>query len=358
MAPRKPRQSPFGQTRGPPRDNIDLGAALPCDNSKGGIESVTPAHESPGVIEIERDNDFRVDIIVVTHNSPRLGDTFSRLSEHQGFSLIVVDNASDSPPVVPSTVQLVTSAQNRGFGWACNVGASAGHGPYILFLNPDCDVSADTILEMSRIVDEYPAGAIISPRTLSPHSRVLPGGSTPSAIAFLAQYSRLAATILPSSGFNRYDQNTPSALMEVDWVGGGCMLLPRHLFETLGGFDDRFFMYGEDVDLCLRASDLGAKILLAGHLTGDHPFGEGSIASVDLRMAWLRNLRSIVLQRRGRGALHRMDIVLVARGLLISGLRLAGVKPSLGRPNFKMLMRHVYWHESSRQTLRNRNAKR
>jgi len=128
----------------------------------------------------------------------------------------------------------------------------------------------------------------------------------------------------------------------VDWIGGGCLLIPRDLFRRLGGFDDDFFLYGEDVDLCLRAKDIGARVVLAGEVVATHPVGTGSTAAVGVRMAWLRNLRRIVGRRRGRLALCRFDAALFVGGAQSSLLRITGRAPTLGRPDLRMLRRHVW----------------
>lgn len=283
-----------------------------------------------------------VDVFTVTFNSPPIEDAFEDLATLPGVQVTVVDNASSEPPVVPRSVRLIRRSTNDGFGAACNVALEEGAAPYILFLNPDCTLEPAGIHAMVQVARQHDggSGAVVGARAQgAPGQRVLPAGAEPSAKAFLSQYLGVARR--RPIGFNRYDSTVPDGPVPVDWVGGGCLLISRDLFARLGGFDDRFFLYGEDVDLCLRARDLGAPVVLAGDVTAHHPVGTGSTASPDLRMAWMRNLRRIVETRRGRAARRRLDAALVAGAAVSSGLRLLGRQPSLGRPDLPMLYRHV-----------------
>ena len=158
------------------------------------------------------------------------------------------------------------------------------------------------------------------------------------------QYSGLARAFGLKSSFNLYRRSINLMHVDVDWVGGGCLLIDRRLFRRLNGFDHRFFLYGEDVDLCLRARDAGARIVLASDLEAPHMQGTGSRTNDAVRMAWMRNLRVIVAERRGRWGRRRLDAVLVFGALVVSMLGLTGRHSTLGRPNLRALVRDVLWY--------------
>lgn len=282
--------------------------------------------------------DVDVDVVTVTYNSPPLDAAFQVIASAPDMRLLVIDNHSQHPPRVPAAASLVVNDENLGYAEACNSVLNAGSAPYLLFLNPDCVVSLETIRTMVRSAETFaPTPVIMSPKALgAPGQRVIPAGREPSATSFLSQY--LGVARLAGGGFNLYTgPGLTSGLIDVDWVGGGCLLISRRLFTSLRGFTDRYFMYGEDVDLCLRAKDSGARVLLAADLSAEHPIGTGSIADSALRMAWLRNLRDIVRRRRGSRALARFDLALRFGALVVSVLRVVGRRPTLGRPDLRML---------------------
>lgn len=284
-----------------------------------------------------------VDIVTVTFNSPPLGESFRALARCPEFRLKVVDNASDRPPEVPDGADLVRLENNGGFGAGCNRGWPMGDAPFVLFLNPDCNIEPEALLEMVSTARRHDRGrgVIVGPRSRGAlGQRVLPAGREPTAWAFMAQYLGLARC--RPWGFNVYDRTVPRRPVAVDWVGGGCLLISRGLLTELGGFDTTYFMYGEDVDLCLRARDGNAEVVLAGHVYAEHPIGHGSEANTRLRMAWIRNLRYLTGARRGTWARRRLDAALIVGAAVISALRLVGVRPSLGRPDVKMLFCYIF----------------
>lgn len=184
---------------------------------------------------------------------------------HWRCEVIVVDNAStdDSLRDIDQyglPVQLITNTVNRGFSVACNQGAKEAHGEYLLFLNPDTLLHANSLISPLafmmhpdnftigicgiRLVDE--SGNTSTCAARFPSLRVLTGA--------ILGLSRLFPRTFPPHLMTREEMDLSQA---VDQVIGAFFLIRRHVFDRCGGFDERFFVYYEEVDLSLRAKHLG-----------------------------------------------------------------------------------------------------
>ena len=183
--------------------------------------------------------------------------------------IIVVDNASTDGAVellgrdFPD-VTVIPLERNIGFGRANNIGIGIASGEYILLLNPDTVVEEDTLRSMIRFMDDHPAAGVASSRILKPDGRLeaaaIRGFPSPwSAFTRIVGLSRL----FPGSRmFGRYNQTwrNPEETQQVEAISGCFMFYRGDVLRELGGFDDDFFMYGEDLDLCRRTGLAGWKI--------------------------------------------------------------------------------------------------
>lgn len=180
----------------------------------------------------------------------------------EDWEIIVMDNASqdDSVGILRSqfpNVLLLASTENIGYARGNNLAAAQAQGRYLLLLNPDTIVSQETLAALLAFMEEHPHIGACSPRLL------LPDG-TPQPYAFGADPR---PGYLLRRGWNRlvhhrslhdWAIDTPQS---VDWVSGACMMLRRKAWEQMGGFDEDFFMYFEDNDLCLRLRQAGWQIV-------------------------------------------------------------------------------------------------
>ena len=181
--------------------------------------------------------------------------------------IVVVDNESaDGSPdrltaAEPGAVVLAMGA-NLGFGTAANRGVAATRSPFVLVMNPDTVVEPGTVKVLAEALRRDPSVAIVAP---SVHN--LDGSVYPSARTFPDMVDALGHAFIgfvrPGNRFTRrykmldWDHATAR---DVDWVSGTCMLVRRDAFDALGGFDERYFMYVEDVDLCWRAWRAGWRV--------------------------------------------------------------------------------------------------
>jgi N-acetylglucosaminyl-diphospho-decaprenol L-rhamnosyltransferase len=206
-----------------------------------------------------------VDVVVVSYNSrAHLRACVEPLAGVGGIRVIVADNASPDDSLDAIADLPVTTLQlerNGGFSYGCNHGWRAGDAPYVLFLNPDARIDAESIQALASVLEAEPAVAMVGPRTLGAGGELLltrrrfPGPGTTFARALLVH--RLlprAGELIPDSG-GLYDR--PG---RCEWIAGSCMLVRRSVLERLDGFDEGFFLYCEDKDLARRIGDAGYEV--------------------------------------------------------------------------------------------------
>ncbi len=200
----------------------------------------------------------RVSIVIPVFN--QVGHTFRCLSSllaHSRIALeiIVVNNASSdgTGPMLEamSGIRVIDNKENLGFVHACNKGASEARGDYLLFLNNDTEVT-DGWLEALLTPFEDDTVGIVGARLVYPDGRLQEAGN------IIWQ---------DGSGWNVGRGDDPELpeynyLRDVDYCSGACMMIPRHLWQTIGGFDTRFApAYYEDTDLCFSVRDKGYRVV-------------------------------------------------------------------------------------------------
>lgn len=170
---------------------------------------------------------------------------------------VVVDNASTDGTVAMlaerfADVEVLVNARNEGFARACNQGAAASRAPFLLLLNSDTVLREGAPQRLLALARLRPRAAVVGPRLLNADGSFQSG---------LAPFPDLGREVLIVSGLGRalFGPTYPSQAPAVergpaagDWVGGACMLLRREAFDELGGLDEGYFMYAEELDLCRR----------------------------------------------------------------------------------------------------------
>lgn len=199
--------------------------------------------------------------------------------------VIVVDNASSDGSAEMVSAEfpwaaLIRSPRNGGFANGNNLGLARSRGAAILLLNPDTLMPAGGIAGLLDALAAHPEAGIVGPRLLRPdgsmHLACRRSFPTPS-IAFY-RLSGLSQLFPRSPRFGRYNLTyvDPSVALEVDSVCGACMLLRRAVFDRLGPLDERFFMYGEDLDWCLRTRQAGWTVRYEPTVVVQHQHGAAS----------------------------------------------------------------------------------
>jgi len=199
--------------------------------------------------------------------------------------VIVVDNASTdgSADMVAAEfdwVRLIRSPRNGGFAFGNNQALRLCRGANVLLLNPDTEIPAGAVARFLVCLESHPEAGIVGPKLLKPdgsmHLACRRSFPTP-AVAFyrFAGLSRLFPT---SPRFGRYNLTflDPDQAIEVDSVCGACLMVRQAVIARVGLLDERFFMYGEDIDWCLRARQIGWTVRYEPGIVVQHQHGASS----------------------------------------------------------------------------------
>jgi N-acetylglucosaminyl-diphospho-decaprenol L-rhamnosyltransferase len=228
-------------------------------------------------------------VIIVSYNTRDLLRACLRSIHEQTkfatFEVVVVDNASQDGSAAMMRdefpdVKLFVSEKNLGFGPGCNRAVAMSSGEYLVLLNPDTlvlDRALDQLLEFYRA---HPRAGLAGGRTLRPNGAVDPSScwAAPTLWSMFCYATGLSTTfprtlLFDPESMGRWPRD---AVRPVGVVTGCLLLASRKVWDQLGGFDERFFMYGEDVDLSLRATKLGYTPMITPAATIVHVVGASS----------------------------------------------------------------------------------
>lgn len=205
-----------------------------------------------------------VDVVVVSYNSSStLPGCVEPLTGVPGVAVTVVDNASSdgsAETVAGLPLRLVRAPRNGGFSYGCNLGVREGRAPYVLLLNPDARIDLPTLAVLIRALSSEPRLGVVGPRLIAEDGRLawsqrrFPRLRSTFARAFFLHH------VLPRARWVDELIRDPAAYGragEPDWLSGACLLVRRTALEGVGGFDEGFFLYSEDVDLFRRLREAG-----------------------------------------------------------------------------------------------------
>lgn len=199
--------------------------------------------------------------------------------------IIVIDNFSndDSVPYLKEKfpqIKFIELNENLGFAKANNIGFKYVKGEYVLILNPDTVISENVLPTLVQFLKSNPTCGIVTPKLIKRDGTldVACRRSIPTPWIAFTRISGLSFLFPKSKLFGKYNLTylNENQITPVGAVSGAFMLMPKQVLEQVGGFDERFFMYGEDLDLCKRVTDLGYKIYYYPEVTALHYRGEST----------------------------------------------------------------------------------
>jgi N-acetylglucosaminyl-diphospho-decaprenol L-rhamnosyltransferase len=262
-----------------------------------------------------------VDAVVVSYNSrEHIRACVEPLARLADVEVIVVDNASADgtlDAIADLPVRAIPLMANTGFAHGCNVGIAAGEAPYVLLLNPDAEIGEASVEKLTQVLEAEPEAGAVAPRIVDGDGHL---------DFSLRRFPRLRSTFAQALYLHRIfpraswtdelvrDEEVYARPGSPEWVSGACLLLRRTALERLGGLDDGFFMYSEDVDLCKRLQDEGFRLRFVPDAIVVHEGGASAPRSALLPVLAASKIR---YARKHRGPLYAtMERVGVGLGAL------------------------------------------
>jgi N-acetylglucosaminyl-diphospho-decaprenol L-rhamnosyltransferase len=260
-----------------------------------------------------------IDAVVVSYRSAAtLRGCVEPLAAMADVRVTVVDNASPDDAVetiADLDVAVVRAPRNGGFSYGCNIGAARCTAPFLLFLNPDARIDAAALDALAAVLRDDPDAALVGPRILDDDG---------SLTFSLRRFPRLRSTyaqalflhrVRPSAAWTDELIRDPAAYERprtAEWVSGACMLVRRAAYEAIGGFDERFFLYCEDSDLCQRLWRAGHSVRFEPRAVVGHVGGASSGAGETQAIA--ARSRVLYARKHFRRSAARLDALGIALG--------------------------------------------
>lgn len=224
-----------------------------------------------------------VDVVVVSYNNrATLRGCVEQLAGTRGVRVFVVDNASTDgsvEAVADLKTVLLARNDNRGFAAGCNHGWRAGAAPYVMFLNPDARIDRESLSTLVETAEQDAGIGVVAPKILAADGslefsqRRFPALRSTFAQAFFLH------RVLPRAAWTDEVVRDPAAYeapASPAWVSGACLLVRRSVLEAIGGWDESFFLYSEDTDLCHRVRGASFDVRYVPTATAVHIGGQSS----------------------------------------------------------------------------------
>jgi N-acetylglucosaminyl-diphospho-decaprenol L-rhamnosyltransferase len=239
-----------------------------------------------------------IDVVIINYNTcHHLQACLDSIDREAANKLVVVDNDSSdgSVEMVRSKYPWVTlypNSTNNGYGPAANQAIAGCTAPYVLLLNSDVRLKPGTLEALSRYLDQHPGTAIVGPRLVNSDGTLqascypfpVPLDTFLENSTFAIFFGRLIRRYVPGIRglyWRTWPHDSPRI---VPWVKGAALAIRREAFNAVGGFDESFFMYFEDADLCRRMKKAGWEVHFAPVTTVVH-IGGASTEQVRADMA-------------------------------------------------------------------------
>jgi N-acetylglucosaminyl-diphospho-decaprenol L-rhamnosyltransferase len=289
-----------------------------------------PNASGPGVNPAQTDVGVALTVAIVSFNDSRwLSPCLESLPAHLGglvSEVIVVDNGSDGAAEMVSRAfphAITMSTSNRGFGHANNVAIVKSRGRYVLFLNPDTEFVAGSLEQLIGLMEARPDLGVAGVKQIAGDGAMLP------TVRYFPSFPRALGEALGSERWHsrpswagerelnlqRYEHE-----FACDWTSGSFMLIRREALLAAGCFDERFFLYGEEPDLCMRIKKAGWSVWHLPVVTIVHHADKAGInPALTAQAAFSRRLYA----KKHLAPLHRFAYV----AALVCGLAVRAVVP-------------------------------
>ncbi len=212
-----------------------------------------------------------VAVVIVNFNTGEyLTRCLASLSPFQAdgsIEVVVIDNASGDGSARAAVtahpwVRLIENPTNEYLSPAWNRGARDTTAPFLLFLNPDTEWWMGSPADLAEVARMYPNTGIVGPMIRDPDGRPFASGRKFPSVADAVGHAFVSPFTRDNPWTRRYEMEGWDRTTDrvVDWVSGACMLMPREAFEAVGGFDEAFPLYAEELDVATRLRDAGRTV--------------------------------------------------------------------------------------------------
>lgn len=231
-------------------------------------------------------------VIIINYNTKKMTveliDSILNLSIVLSYEIIVVDNSSlesekmDNQFISKKNIKIVFT-KNNGFGASCNEGAKVATGNKLLFINSDIVFKGDVFSPCVSYMNSHTNIGILGCKLVLKNGELDHGCKRgfPTPSASFCYYLKLDKIFRRSKkcGAYRLSYLSDEEINEVDAVSGAFLMIKKDLFDEIGGFDETFFMYGEDLDLCFRVKQQGMKIVYFPEAVVTHLKGQSGLST-------------------------------------------------------------------------------
>jgi hypothetical protein len=270
-------------------------------------------------------------IIIVSYKGwNRLAKCLEALDYLSGESfkseVIIVDNKSEDETLSEfekrfSKVRFIRNSVNGGFSNGCNRGAKEAMGSFLLFLNPDTVVSESELKKLLNAAKENSSYGIVSCSQVNERGKnCIVSGPFPNIFNLTGFQRSILKILTPHSSLLTPDISFP------DWVSGSVILMRKEVFEKISGFDEDFWMYFEDVDICRRVTNEGLKISLCRNISIEHNHGGSSrinLKTASLTKTEVNISRHVYISKHEAGIMKLLIQIFLVLNNLITGAIMA-----------------------------------
>jgi len=251
-------------------------------------------------------------VVIVNHDA---GDDLIRcvrsVYESAGdvsVEVVVVDNRSQdgSPEAVLAAfpqARVVRNTENRGFGAAANQGMAATRSEFVFLINPDAEVASGTLEGFLKVARDHPRAGAIGALTRNPNGTIYPSARLVPGPLVGVGHTLFQPFWRDNPWSRRYrladwDRGTERL---VDWVSGSSALLRRTALDEVGPFDEGYFMYVEDMDLCTRLRHAGWEVWFSPQLEVTHIGGTATVGQSRMTLEHSRSIYRYFVKHQSRG---------------------------------------------------------
>ena len=283
-------------------------------------------------------------IMVVFRTGPALFNAIPHvLAEPLVDEFIVVDNGSSAEDEIKlrqiadaePRFRLVQGHGNIGFARGCNMAARTAKGHHLVILNPDAYLQPGCISSLIAAAQDFPEPRVVGARVLnedgSEQRGARRGEVTPVSTLLSFSHLSLSLPFLRKYEIHLEDQALPRGPIPVPTISGACFYMSREDFNRLGGFDERYFLHVEDIDLCWRARRMGGSVVFAPEARVVHLGSTSLKHPVVVEYHKGRGLTRYFRKRAGTPGGYALALVLSPLIMAVSVLR-PGLRAIFGRP--------------------------